>query len=301
MDVSEAVSVIPLEHLSPRHRKIATLGDDKRIKYIQKDIWISCPQSELVRAGVRAVLNMPKKTQAQCILVSADSGMGKSSLFDKVVSDVKKGARTSREHYDILNFTLEQHPSLNNVIDAIYTSLGVNSPPSSYREKMKSLNVLLNARRIKGILIDEFNHLSLVGRLEQRKLLAFMKNLGGRPLSISIVGFGIEDAEHALCADPQLERRFQIYHLTPWVEDEQFRSFLVAYEQQLPIRLPSELWKRDKVRYLLNVSGGVTGGIVERIVRGAIWSILTRKECVDMDCLERAAQIPPVPEDFSGE
>jgi hypothetical protein len=242
---------------------------------------------------------MPKKIQAQCILVSADSGMGKSSLCDKIVADLRKNPHIGNERYDILNFSLEPNPSLNSVIDAIYTALGVNSPPSSYREKMKSLGVLLNARQVRAIIIDEFNHFSLAGRLEQRKLLAFLKDLGGRPLSISIVGFGIEDAEQVLSADPQLERRFQIYHLTPWIEDEQLRSFLIAYEQQLPIRLPSELWKQEKVRFLLTASGGVTAGIVERIVRGAVWSILTRKECIDIECLEKAAEIPPVPEDFS--
>jgi hypothetical protein len=298
VEISSAVNSPTLDHLSPQHRKIAMLGDSQRIKFIEKDIWISYPKSVAIRSAVRAIITMPKRIQAQCILVAADSGMGKSSLYEKVVADFRKNRCVENESFEILNFILGANPSLNSVMDAIFTRLGVTSPPSSYYEKMKSLDVLLCARQVKAILIDEFNHISLAGRLEQRKLLAYLKNLGGRPLCISIVGFGIEDAEEVLSADSQLKRRFKIYHLTPWMEDEQLRSFLIAYEQQLPIRLPSELWKQEKVRFLLAASGGVTGEIVERIVRGAVWSILTRKECIDMECLEKAAEIPPRPEDF---
>ncbi|UZE83999.1 TniB family NTP-binding protein [Pseudomonas viciae] len=292
MDIPGVLNVSMFEHLSPQHRKLALLEDSKRIKYIQKDLWISYPQSILIRSAVRATLGMPKKMQAQCLLVSADAGMGKTSLYNKIVGDARKQPPMESARCGVLSFTLEPDPSLNCVADAIYNALGVNPPSSSHREKMKTLKILLNARHIRGILMDEFHHVLLVGRLEQRKLLAFLKNLGGAPLSISIIGFGINDAENALRADPQLERRFQIYHLTPWAENEEFRSFLIAYEQQLPLRLPSELWAREKVRYLLNVSGGVTDGIVTRIVRGAVWAILMRKECIDMECLEKAATIP---------
>jgi hypothetical protein len=301
METSLSLGAPSLDHLSPKHKKIAFLGDDKRIRFIQKDIWISYPQSDVVRAAVHAILNMPKKSQAQCILVSANAGMGKSCLFNRILSDVRKSVPNGRARSGVLSFTLEETLSVHSLVDVIYTALGVNSPPGSLREKKKNLTVLLKARGIKAILIDEFHHLLLTGRLEQRKILAFMKNLGGSPSFISMIAFGVEDAENALRSDRQLERRFQIYHLMPWTESEELRSFLIAYEQQLPIRLPSELWKREKVTYLLNASAGITDEIVTRISRGAIWSILMRKECIDIECLEKAAMIPPLPEDYTSE
>jgi hypothetical protein len=143
------------------------------------------------------------------------------------------------------------------------------------------------------ILIDEVHNLLNANRMDQRKSLALLRAMSGPPLSLSIVAFGIDDAEFAILGDDQLKRRFQIYKLPLWKEDDRFRSFLAAYESILPLKKPSELWRQDKVKFLLSRTGGITGDIVKYITRGAVWATLDRTEEIDMACLEKAADIPP--------
>jgi hypothetical protein len=148
-------------------------------------------------------------------------------------------------------------------------------------------------RGIKAILIDEVHNLLHAGRVEQRKNLALLRGISGPPLSLSIIAFGTMDAQHALASDQQLVRRFQNYEISRWREGEEFRSFLAGYESILPLARPSELWKEEKVKYILRVSDGITDEIVKRLTRGAVWSLVEGKEYIDLESLEKAADIPP--------
>ncbi|MEO8646467.1 TniB family NTP-binding protein, partial [Pseudomonas sp.] len=73
-----------LEHIAPPYRKLALLDDKQRITSIYTDRWINYPEVSSIRAVVRAVYEMPRNIQAQCILVSAQSRMGKTSLFTRL-------------------------------------------------------------------------------------------------------------------------------------------------------------------------------------------------------------------------
>lgn len=283
-----------LEHIAPPYRKLALLDDKQRITSIYTDRWINYPEVSSIRAVVRAVYEMPRNIQAQCILVSAQSGMGKTSLFTRIESDVNTLRKRDQDHGGgCISFSMPAEPTFSAFEDVVGEALGVPIGKIRNGRIPKTFSRLAHLRNLRIIMIDEVHNLLNANRGDQFKSLALLRAMSGPPLSLSIIAFGIDDAEVAIRGDDQLERRFEIYNLPHWKEDEKFRSFLAAYESILPLRKPSELSRRDKVKFLLSSSNGITGNIVKRITRGAVWAILDRKEEIDLECLEKAAFIPP--------
>jgi hypothetical protein len=282
-----------LEHIAPAYRKLALLDDKQRITSIYTDRWINYPEVNSIRAVVRAVYEMPRKIQAQCVLVSALSGMGKTSLFTKIESDIETLRKRNQDYGGCISFGMPPDPTFSGFEEIVGEALGV--PIGKIRNGVipTTFSRLAHLRNLRMILIDEVHNLLNANRMDQRKSLALLRAMSGPPLSLSIVAFGIDDAEFAILGDDQLKRRFQIYKLPLWKEDDRFRSFLAAYESILPLKKPSELWRKDRVKFLLSSTGGITGDIVKYITRGAVWAILDRKEEIDMACLEKAVDIPP--------
>lgn len=282
-----------LEHILAVRRQFAMLDDRARFQIILKDCWVNYSEVNSIRSISRAVYEMPATTQAQCLVVSGISGMGKTSLFEKIKNDLESLRKRHNDPRGIISFTLAPDPTLKGFEDSMGAALGV--PFGSIRNGLipHAFVRMAHLRNMRVVMIDEIHDLLNANKVEQRKVLAFFRAMTGPPLSLSLFAFGTLDAKHALVSDAQLDRRFESYELRPWKEDEDFRSFLAAYESLLPLRKPSELWRQEKVRYLLSSTSGVTDGIVKRIKRGAIWAIMDQKEQIDIECLTKAAFIPP--------
>jgi len=289
---------INLDHISPARQHTARLDAGERISLIYRDYWINYPDVNTIRGVVRAVYEMPPKVQAQCILVAAPPGMGKSSLFAKVQADLETLRKRHAEQKGYIAFSLAPDPTLGGFEECFSEALGV--PIGRIRNGLvpDSFRRLVHLRKMRVVLIDEVHNLLNANRTDQRKNLAFLRALSGPPLSLSIVAFGTSEAVNAVSSDEQLERRFETYDLPRWKEDERFRSFLAGYESLLPLQRPSELWAQDKVKYLLQSTSGVTDAIVKRITRGAVWAIIEGKEKIDLSCLQKAINIPPYLDTF---
>ncbi|BAV75224.1 TniB protein [Pseudomonas chlororaphis subsp. aurantiaca] len=244
---------------------------------------------------------MPLKTQSQSILVSASAGMGKTSLLEKIESDLETLRKRREDYRGCISFSLSSNPTIRDLESRIGEALGVSIGRVRNGTVPETFYQLSHLRKVRLMLIDEVHNLLLVNRVDQRKNLAFFRELSSPPMSLSIIAFGTDDAFHAISSDAQLERRFQIYELPHWRESDNFREFLATYESSLPLKEPSELWRQDTTRFLLSVTGGITDAIVKRITRGAVWAILDGKEKIDLGCLEKAADIPPYLDRFDDE
>lgn len=282
-----------LEHMLPARRHIAQQSDKLRFDCIWRDCWVNHPSVDSIRSAVRAVYAMPPISRAQCIVVSGVTGMGKTSLFEKIESDLSSLRKRHPESRGYVSFPLAPDPTLKSFEQAMGEALGV--PIGSIQNGLipRSFSRLMHLRTMRIIMIDEIHDLLNANKIEQRKFLSFCRAMTGPPLSLSIVAFGTQEAKHALVSDEQLNSRFESYDLKPWQENEDFRSFLAAYESYLPLKKPSELWQQEKVKFLLGATAGVTDGIVKRIKRAAVWSIMSGKESIDLESLQKAAHIPP--------
>ncbi|MDU8427556.1 TniB family NTP-binding protein, partial [Pseudomonas syringae pv. actinidiae] len=70
---------------NPNSRAKSETGELKiRIKGIHKDIWIDCPQSRKALRSIVAVIEVPERTTAPCILISGPGGMGKTTIVNQL-------------------------------------------------------------------------------------------------------------------------------------------------------------------------------------------------------------------------
>lgn len=103
---------INFDHVAPAFREYLLLGEPERINKIYRDCWVNYPQVGSIRAGVRAIYEMPPKTQAQCMLISGRPGMGKTSLFKKIESDMETLRKRHVDSYGCIAFSLSPDPNL---------------------------------------------------------------------------------------------------------------------------------------------------------------------------------------------
>jgi hypothetical protein len=144
------------------------------------------------------------------------------------------------------------------------------------------------------LLIDEIQHLLSCGLRDQRAALNAIKFLANK-LRISIVAAGTHEALHVMRADPQIASRFEQLELPVWTESQELRRFIAGYLALLPIkRSPAAIDKRF-VEYLLELSEGVTGRIIEVLRRAALQGIADKTQKVTLIQLQVVgAKMPSV-------
>ena len=281
-------------HLDTKTRSLAELSIAERIKIVYQPIWINYPAVSKLRNIILSIAALPALTEAQCALVTAESGMGKTSLFEKATQDLQRWGKKQGEGNPVLSITLGTETSPKDIITAICAELGFDELPIKKLKLNPSFIRLMKVRNIRFLLIDELHHLLLCNEKEQRRSLVLLKRMIGSPLSISILGFGIEEALHAVTIDQQLDRRFQKFSFSRWTESEELRSFLASYERAIPLKKPSFLASKEIVKFLTNNTICTTKAIAQRLSWGAIYALLDNEEFISLEHLRQAAFFPDI-------
>lgn len=279
------------EHLIKSSRKLLSLSENQRICAINSDeLWIEYPQVSQVINYTRNILKIESRTQAPCMLVAGEGGTGKSSIVSQIKTLPEWKGR-------LIYIALNQNPQNLSLRELFIDSLEL--PLSKYRGGVplkasmpREIVEVIAIRRIKGIVIDEFNDGLLVPRNEQLKNLSLLKGLSGYPYHLSILGFGTLESKNALSYDPQLSRRFHKIKLDDWRETEDFRSFLAGVEENIPLKNPSALYDQEKVNYLLIHTQGRMDGVIKLIRCAASYAVKTGEERITIKLLERARLEP---------
>lgn len=273
---------------NPNSRAKSETGELKiRIKGIHKDIWIDCPQSRKALRSIVAVIEVPERTTAPCILISGPGGMGKTTI----VNQLRKKNRSLGSPFVFLS--LAENPSNLKFKQLILEALGLSIRLELGKSILnKDVAAFIQAQGIVAIVIDEFHELLLVPKNEQLKNLSLLKALTGAPFYLSIIGLGTKSARNALTYDEQLARRFHIQELLPWSMDDDFRSFLATLEKHVALKHESHLHQEDFVRLIHYHSDGTMDNVVKIVKAAAIYAITTGQERITKDLIEKAVVDP---------
>lgn len=231
------------DHVKVSKRHLLRLSARERIRAIQQDVWIDCPQSMLVLNMVRNIVQAPSQILAPCMLVCGEGGSGKSSI----VRQLKLMCKDWDEQ--IVFMALNENPENLQFRDHLLEAMGT---PRSTRSRLKpsfpeELAEFIKLRKIRAIVIDEFHDALISNRTEQLKTLSILKGLSGEPYSLSVIGFGTSLARNALLHDTQLSSRYHIHEISKWTETESFRAFLAALEENIPLLKPRCFTARTKL------------------------------------------------------
>jgi hypothetical protein len=124
-------------------------------------------------------------------------------------------------------------------------------------------------------IIDEIQHLLSCTSRQRRAALNAIKYLANQ-LRMSIVAAGTHEALHVMRFDPQIASRFEQMELPIWTESEELRRFVAGYLALLPIKKMPKAIDRRFVEYLLELTDGDTGRIIDVLRREATHSLTLR-------------------------
>lgn len=285
-----------LDHLTKSAQAIVNLTTRERINFVYEGAWINHAVVSDFRNTILSIASLPQIAQAQCLLVSAAGGMGKSTLCRRIEQDLEIWAKRRQCANPSLAISLSQEATTASILDDICNAIGFSGAVNKKHNISPSISRMFKLRGVRFLLIDEIHHLLLANRNDQRRSLALLKNISGLPLSVSIIGFGVEDAVNAITGDLQLSRRFQIFELQHWKASEDLRSFLASYERCLPLKAPSHLHSKEIVTFLINNTLHTTRDIVKRISWGAIYALINGDEFITVEHLREASNFPNLTE-----
>ncbi|MBM0280434.1 TniB family NTP-binding protein [Pseudomonas chlororaphis] len=253
-------------------------------------VWVDYPLAAKISDIVNNFCELPRRSQAPCMIVCGEGGTGKTSIINQL-------KRESRFKEKLIYVALNVNPYGYKFNELIADALGV--PCKSTRgvgrksdSLMVELEEVIRLRNIRGIVIDELHDAMLVPRLEQGKHLSLLKGLSNAPFGLSVVGFGTNSAGNALAADKQLSRRFIKFQLTDWSETEGFRSFLAGLEEMLPLKYSSGLDREEIVGLLLSSTLGRMDDVVKLIRSTACYAIRTGEEKITPELLNKTITSP---------
>ncbi|MEC6742923.1 TniB family NTP-binding protein [Pseudomonas qingdaonensis] len=271
--------------------EVLCLDARERTVLMNGDFWVDYGPGEKIFKMINNISRAPKRITAPALIVSGIGGTGKSAIVKQIPRRV--------EHSDGLLFldmaVDPEYPQKKKTFNSeLCRALGI-PPQGSFKSKQgnwisNELSDTLKLRGIWGIVLDEIHELLLVKKDEQRVNGSILKTLMGEKYGQCLFGFGVFGAATVLGAKPETKRRFTEIVLSDWRETEEFRGFLLAVEENLPLREPSKLYEKDMVRTILQSTHGRMDQVINLVRSAGCYALQSGKEHIDIECLKAAAE-----------
>jgi|TARA_R110002051_G_scaffold318484_1_gene400926 hypothetical protein len=265
---------------------------DRRVSFIQQELWIDYKTSEAVFRIMNNMSEVPLRPNAPALLVVGPGGSGKSAIISQIPHRVKNSK-------GLIVVSMAESPEIyikKTLRSELSAALGL---PSSQASGLKGaadipneLREVIKLRRVWGLVIDEFHDALLRTKQEQRINMSILKKLLSAEYGLKLFIFGTMSAKLAMQSNEEFKRRFHEVMLGDWKEDEEFRSFLLELEESLPLRKPSCLYSEEMVSAILSITSGRMDKTVEIIRSAACYAIKTGVESINLDLLKKAVKNP---------
>ncbi|UXL29514.1 TniB family NTP-binding protein [Stenotrophomonas maltophilia] len=274
-----------VEHLLPEVAAILEEPNQSRIEFCRQDRWVGYTAATKALDELDDLRNFPKNLRPNNILLVARSGNGKSSILDYFANRHPIGiTNEGKPVVPVLKLEMPSKPDESEFWSLILWILGISHRESdrTAHKKRQAKSAMVYAN-VQMLALDEFNNVAEAGRATA-DLLAAIRNLSNE-LRIPIVAAGTEKAINALNLDPQLKSRFEPIGLPQWKLDREYRGFLAAYEQLLPLVKPSGLASRELATTLFAMAGGTVGQNVKLLRRASVEAIESGTEQITPELL----------------
>ena len=280
-----------LAHLHPATRDLALLGDEQRIRILQRDRWIDYPRATEALRRLDRLLQTPQRERMPCMVLHGRSNIGKTLVIAKFLRDHPPQFDGERglEQRQIVSMQMPATPDQRRFYGALLFELGApQSATATLAQLERVARDLLRRIAPRMLVVDEVHHLLAGSHIEQRASLNLLKYLAN-DLKISVVAVGTSDAPLAFRTDAQMSSRFTSFEMPRWTESDDFRRLLRAFEQVLPLRRVSDLAQRPFVQFLISASGGLLGEVSRILTEAAEQAIIDGSERISLQHLEQAS------------
>jgi hypothetical protein len=240
------------------------------------------------------LLNYPKRIRMPNMLLISPTNNGKTIIIEKFRRNhlPYRSECGNHEVIPVLTVQMPSNPSVRRFYAAIITGLG---SPVSYNTTVRYETIcikLMKTTKVKMLIIDELHNLLAGNNNVQREFLNVLRFIGNE-MQVPIVGVGIRDAYLAIRSDDQLENRFEPFILPLWENDSEFSKLLKSIIMVLPLQKPSSLLDIEVRSMILARSEGTIGEIMTLLTRAACEAIVSGKEVIDQEILEKTRYNSP--------
>jgi hypothetical protein len=254
------------------------------------DRWVSYPRAERILSRLDDLLYLPARVRMQNVLIHGTGGAGKSMIIEKFIRNHRSVSDRPEETRPIVSMQMPPLPTLRSFFSELLRALDCTVIIGSRISELEhdALRQLKRARP-KLIAIDEIHHLLACTPREQRAALNVLKFLSN-DLRVSIAALGTGEALHVMRTDPQIASRFESYALPAWIADEDLRRFLAGFLQQLDVGPNDIVNNRVAIDYILELTSGVTGRIVELLRLSARCALRRQSKVLSIEILQEGGK-----------
>lgn len=275
-----------LQHLDPRIRPLAHGDAKRRIRMVQKDLFIEHDVSRYLNDQLDALMGEPRHTRMPCLLITGDSGMGKTAQLHRFQRRYPEAPGSDgRPTRPIVIANMPPEPSRTTLQFALLEALA--APAFSRNQSVDHAGVirrLLVAHCTRCVVIDEIQHLCHSRARERAVVLDTLKALS-TTCQINIICAGTPAVVREFQADAQLERRFMMTSLKSWGSGPALQRFLETYERARPLQRASGLGEPAMMKAILTEAGGTTHHIMQCLDSAAIVAIHEGLERISTELL----------------
>jgi hypothetical protein len=262
---------------------------------LQRDRWVNYPAGDAGLLRLQELLETPPRVRMPCLLIYGTSGTGKSMLLEKFQRDHGSKVTASNGRRHIIATQMPPIPLVRSLYAEIVRTLNTNIRPGMrYGELENSAVAMLKQVAPRMLIIDEIQHLLSCNARDQRAALNAIKYLANT-MRMSIVAAGTHESLHAMRYDPQIASRFEQLELPLWGETEEFRRFVAGFIRTLPVRHTAGELDRRAIAYMLELTDGVTGRVVDLLRRAAKYALSIRSKRIGLEVLQHVgARLPSI-------
>src|SRR5665213_37229 len=273
---------------SSRHLPNTLVRDATRALWVER--WVSYPRAERILSRLGDLMYLPARVRMQNVLIHGNSGAGKSMIIEKFIRSHSIEVDREDAARPIVSMQMPPLPTLRSFFSELLRSLDCTVIIGSRISELEHDTVRqLKKARPRLLAIDEIHHLLACTPREQRAALNLLKFLSNE-LRVSIVALGTSEALHVMRTDPQIASRFQSCALPSWTANDDLRSFLAGFLQQLDVDGSGIVNDRIAIDYILDLTSGVTGRIVELVRLSARCAVRRDSRTVTIDLLQEAGK-----------
>ncbi|MEC5207526.1 energy-coupling factor transporter ATP-binding protein EcfA2 [Vogesella perlucida] len=273
-------------------------NSDIRTKLLQlKCLLIRHPHFNTILAEMESCLEESDDyPEPQCMLVTGDTGVGKSRLLETFYSLHPRFINGDHTETPVLLASLPLPATIAGFFTALLACLKAPYPDRGNIEyKHTRLIQLLSRSNTRMIILDEFQHLVERGTVRRIEVVAdAIKSLINQT-GLPFVLVGMPSAAAVLECSPQLAGRFPLRMAISafnWIEKPtDFERLLSCYEQGLPVDKASGLCDEDMPARLYLATGGnfrALATLIQKAVRMALIQGCPRIEQAHLElCFDR--------------
>jgi len=253
---------------------------------VARDRWVNYPAGEAGLERLEELIATPARVRMPCLLIYGVSGAGKSMLLEKFQRDHAQTCQRRSGRRAIVAAQMPPVPLIRSLYGELIRALNAEVSPTMRLHELECTAIsMLRHAAPRMIMIDEIQHLLSCNAREQRAALNALKFLANQ-LRVSIVAAGTHESLHVMRYDPQIASRFEQLELPVWRESDELRRFIAGYLALLPVRKAPAALDRRFVEYIVELTDGVTGRIVDVLRRAAVQAMTERSRRVGLEELQ---------------